>query len=242
MYEYFLLSLIIAFAGFTQGFSGFGAVLVSLPCLTLLLPIKTVVPLVTLMSCCMNLILIVQLRRYLKGSKILPLLLASLPGIPLGVYFLIHVAPWKLELLLGVVLIGFPFYSRYTNPSARPLHPGWAYLAGFCSGFLGGSLGTNGPPIIIYTALQPWDKDEIKATLVGCISIALLGALGFQAFSGLVTAKVVTMVFWSLPFLALGVFCGSLCYTKTASETYRKVITVTLFAMGLFLMVKVALG
>ncbi|MGB8992237.1 MAG: sulfite exporter TauE/SafE family protein [Desulfobaccales bacterium] len=242
MYEYFLLCLIIAFAGFTQGFSGFGAVLVSLPCLTLLLPIKTVVPLVNLMSCCINLILIIQLRRHLQWPKILPLLLASLPGIPLGVYFLKTVAPWKLELLLGAVLISFPFYSRYTRTSARSLHQGWAYLAGFCSGCLGGSLGTNGPPIIIYTALQPWDKDEMKATLVGFFFIAHLGAVGFQAFSGLVTAKIVTLVFGSLPFLALGVFCGSFCYTKTASESYRKIITVMLFAMGLFLMVKAAQG
>ncbi len=241
MYEYFLLCLIIAFAGFTQGFSGFGAVLVSLPCLTTLLPIKTVVPLVNLMSCCINLILIVQLRHHLHWPKILPLLLASLPGIPLGVYFLKTVAPWKLELLLGAVLISFPFYSRYTKTGERCIHSGWAYLAGFCSGCLGGSLGTNGPPIVIYTALQSWDKDAMKATLVGFFFIAHLGAVGFQAYSGLVTAKVVTMVFWSLPFLALGVFCGSFCYTKTASESYRRVIMVMLFALGLFLMVKAAL-
>jgi uncharacterized membrane protein YfcA len=167
MYEYFYLCLIIGFAGFTQGFSGFGAVIVSLPCLSLFIPIKTVVPLVNLMSCVMNLILVIQLRRHLQWPKILPLLLGSLPGIPLGVYYLKHVAPWMLELLLGAVLISFPFYSRYTNPDKRRLQPIWAYLAGFGSGCLGGSLGTNGPPIIIYAALQPWDKDELKATLVG---------------------------------------------------------------------------
>ncbi len=239
--NYFLVGLIIAFAGFTQGFSGFGAVLVSLPCLAFLLPIKTVVPLVNLMSCCINLILIVQLRRHLQWPKIIPLLLASFLGIPLGVYFLKAVAPWKLELLLGAVLISFPFYSRYTRMDDRCIHSGWAYLAGFCSGCLGGSLGTNGPPIIIYTALQSWDKDEMKATLVGFFFIAHLGAVIFQTFSGLVTAKVVTMVFASLPFLALGALSGSFCYTKTASETYKKAITIMLFAIGLFLMGKAAL-
>jgi uncharacterized protein len=238
MYEYFLLCLIIAFAGFTQGFSGFGSVLVALPCLTLLLPIKTVVPLVNLMSCCINLILIVQLRRHLQWPKIIPLLLASLPGIPLGVYFLKTVAPWKLELLLGAVLIGFPCYFRIARFGARSLHPGWSYLAGFCSGCLGGSLGANGPPIIVYAALQHWDKDEIKATFVGFFFIASLGAVGFQAYSGLVTGRVVTMVLSSLPFLALGVLSGSFCYTKTASESYRRVIMVMLLAMGLLLIGK----
>lgn len=241
MYEYFLLCLIIAFAGFTQGFSGFGAVMVSLPCLTLFIPIKTVVPLVNLMSCVMNLILVIQLRRHLHWPKILPLLLGSLPGIPLGVYYLKHVAPWMLELLLGAVLISFPFYSRYTNPDKRRLRPIWAYLAGFGSGCLGGSLGTNGPPIIIYAALQPWGKDELKATLVGFFFIAHLVALGLQAYTGLVTTEVIKMILWSLPFLALGVFVGSFWYTKTASESYRKVITIMLVVMGLLILVKAAL-
>lgn len=50
------------------------------------------------------------------------------------------------------------------------------------------------------------------------------------------------MIAWSLPFLALGVFSGSFCYNKTASETYRKVITVMLVLMGVFLAGKAALG
>jgi uncharacterized protein len=241
MYEYFLLCLIIAFAGFTQGFSGFGAVMVSLPALTLFLPIKTVVPLVNLMSCVMNLILVIQLRRHLKWPKILPLLLGSLPGIPLGVYYLKNVAPWMLEFLLAALLITFPWYSRYTNPSKRELRPIWAYLAGFGSGCLGGSLGTNGPPIIIYAALQPWDKDELKGTLVGFFFIAHLVAVGLQAYTGLVTAEVVKMIFFSLPFLALGVFCGSFWYSKTAAESYRKVITIMLVVMGFLIMGKAAL-
>jgi len=242
VYEYFLPCLIIAFAGFTQGFSGFGFVLVALPWLTLLLPIKTVVPLLNLMFCCINLVLMVQLRRHLQWSKVIPLLLASLFGIPLGVYFLKTVAPWKLELLLGAVLIGFPFYHRYANLSALRLRPGWAYLAGFCAGCLGGSLGTYAPPIVVYAALQPWNKDEIKATLVAFFSIASMGTFGLQAYGGLVTAKVVTMALWSIPFLTLGVFCGSFCYGKTASENYRRVITAMLVAIGLLLIGKAALG
>lgn len=181
MYEYFLVCLVIAFAGFTTGFSGFGSVLVSLPLLTLFLPIKTVVPLVNLMSGCIDLILVVQLRRFIQRPRILPLILGALPGIPLGVYVLKTVAPWKLELLLGIVLLAFPFYSRYSGKNERYLHPIWGYVAGFCSGCLGGSLGTNGPPIIVYAALQPWDKDVMKATMVGFFTIAHLGSVVFQA-------------------------------------------------------------
>ena len=52
------LALITFFAGFTQGLSGFGSILVSLPLLALFLDIKTVIPLVSLFALVINTIII----------------------------------------------------------------------------------------------------------------------------------------------------------------------------------------
>ncbi len=241
MYSYALLCLVIALAGFTQGFSGFGSVLLSLPLLAMFLPIKTAIPLVSLLSWCMSLILIVQMRRHLQWPKIIPLLLAALPGIPVGVYLLKTMAPWVLELILGMVLVAFPVYHRYRRRGEKCPHGRWAYLAGFCSGCLGGSIGASGPPVIVYTALQPWPKDEIKVTLAGYFLISGLAVIAAQAGSGLITGRVMNLFWVGLPFLVAGVLGGSQCYGKITGESYRSVITLLILALGIFMVAKAVL-
>ncbi len=86
----------------------------------------------------------------------------------------------------------------------------WLYAAGFCSGFLGGSLAMSGPPVIVYTALQPWDKDEMKSTLTGYFFLSGLIIIVAQAMSGLMTAAVFAGSLISIPFIILGVVSGSI--------------------------------
>jgi uncharacterized membrane protein YfcA len=241
MQEYILLCLIITCAGFIQGLSGFGSILISLPCLILFIPIKIVVPLVNLISCCINLILIMQMRHHLKWLKIIFILLAALPGIPLGAYILKTVETWILELILGIVLAGFAFYYHYSEPHKWRLHSGWACVVGFFSGCLGGSLGAYGPPIIIYSALQPWTKDEMKAFIVGTFFPISLGVFGAHAFNGLITKHVLLMFAGSLPFLIVGVLCGSLSYNRIAAERYKAIIAALLLSLGLLLITKAIL-
>ena len=180
-----LICLIALLAGFTQGLSGFGSVLVALPLLALFLDFNTAVPLVSTWGMTINLILVVQLRPHLRLQQIVPLTVAALPGIPLGVYILTHVAVRVLELLLGGLLVVFSLYFLWSGGKTRRLSRGWAYAAGFCSGFLGGSLASSGPPVIVYTALQPWPKDEIKSTLTGFFFLSGLVIIAAQAVSGL---------------------------------------------------------
>ena len=80
----FFLCLIALFAGFTQGLSGFGSVLVALPVLTYLLDLKTAVPLASTWGMTINIILLIQLRPHLSRKRILPLAARGLAGHPPG--------------------------------------------------------------------------------------------------------------------------------------------------------------
>ena len=235
---YLLTSLIIAFAGFTQGLSGFGSVIITLPLLALFLNIKTVIPLAGLLSLCISLILTVQLRHHLKRAAMLPLLIASVPGIPLGVYMLKTVDSRILELLAGGILVLYSAW-RFRGMKAEPsLKACWAYLAGFSAGCLGGSTGANGPPVIIYASLQPWNKDEIKSTLAGYFFITGIGISALHGLNGLITREVLNLSLIALPSLLLGVLAGSLCYRKVDTVSYRKAPTVMLLILGLIMLFK----
>jgi uncharacterized membrane protein YfcA len=58
MKEYLLVCLVVFFAGVTQGLSGFGSVLLSLPLLAIFLEIKMVIPLVALFGLAITIVLL----------------------------------------------------------------------------------------------------------------------------------------------------------------------------------------
>jgi uncharacterized membrane protein YfcA len=64
------LVIIMLMAGFLQGFSGFGSVLLSLPRLALFLDIKTAIPLVALMGVILTIFLFIPLWKDLEWPRI----------------------------------------------------------------------------------------------------------------------------------------------------------------------------
>lgn len=237
----FLICLIALLAGFIQGLSGFGSVLVALPLLVLLVNFDLAVPLVSLWGMAINTILVVQLRQHLQVKNILPLFIAAIPGIPLGVYVLKNADVRLLEMLLGTVLLVFSWYFVWSGGKTIRLSRNWLYAAGFCSGCLGGGLAMSGPPVIAYSALQPWDKNEIKSTLTGYFFFSGLVIVAAQTISGLMTFAVLTGSLITMPFIILGVFGGSVIYRRLETNHYRQVVVGLITLLGLLSVVK-ALG
>lgn len=230
--------LIILIAGFTQGFTGFGSALVMLPLLTLLIGVKTVVPMVILLGLCINVILLFRVHRYLEWERVRILLMASVPGIFCGVYILKAMSTGFLELAIGMVLIVFPGYLMSRGVPELEISPVWAWPAGFLSGVLGGSVSAGGPPVIIYTAMQPWGKLPIKSTLVGFFLVTSMATSVVQAAGGLMTGEVLALFAAGLPALVTGVLAGSYLFDRIDSGAYRKVLNVLLILLGVLMLVK----
>jgi len=230
--------LIILIAGFTQGFTGFGSALIMLPLLTMLTGVKTVVPLVVLLGTCINAILFFQVHRHIEWKRVRILLVAAAPGIFCGVYILKTMSTGFLELLISVLLVAFPSYLMSKDVPKQEIAAGWAWPVGFLSGVLGGSINAGGPPVIIYTAMQPWGKLPIKSTLVGFFLVTSMVIGAVQAAGGLMTGKVLTLFATGLPALVTGVLVGSYLFNRVDSGAYKKVLNVLLILLGVFMLVK----
>ncbi len=239
MDTYLWVCLIIFMAGLTQGLSGFGSVLLSIPLLAIFLDIKTVIPLTALVGLSMSLVLLFHLRPYLDWKKIYPLLIAAIPGIPLGVIFLKKLDKTVILCVLGIVLIVYSLYSLLSRSTGKRISGHWAYPFGFIAGCLGGAFGATGPAVIVYTSLQTWNKDQIKVTLQGFFVISGAIVVLFQALNGLTTFTVWRFYGVSLPMLILGTYVGSLFYGMIKEETYRRVMFVLLGFLGAFMIYRV---
>jgi uncharacterized membrane protein YfcA len=230
---YLLISLVTFLAGFTQGLSGFGSLLLALPLLTFFMDIKTVIPLLALHALAITAILLIQLREHLDWGKINPLLLGSVPGVFLGVFFLKTLDTRIIQAVLGMILVAYPLIS-VKQEIFKTMKAEWAYLFGFFAGCLGGTLSASGPPVIIYTAMQPWGKDLIKATLQGFFAVSGVLVVVVQGANGLMTPSVLKLFLISLPSLFIGTYAGSFFYGKISDRTYRKIMLILLGLLGVF--------
>jgi hypothetical protein len=226
-----IVSIVLS-AAFLQGLTGFGFGLIALPLLGLFLDIKTIVPLMILLAVIISIYLSFCLRKSINLKCAFTLLAASLTGIPLGVYALKQISPQGLSICVGVIMVAFTSYQLLVRPNPRPFGRRLTVLAGFCSGVLGGSLGVSGPPVIIYTTLQPWPKDRAKATLACFFALSNMFIIAAQAMSGMITVEVLHLYALCLPALLTGIFLGVKAYAHLSDIGYRQLALALVFLLG----------
>lgn len=232
MITYILVSITLLASGVIQGLTGFGSALVAMPLLTLFIDVKTAVSLCILNSLLMTSYLSWNMRKHVETKKVLPLVIGSIPGIAGGVFFLKHMDPAIIQVMLGVLIVVYSLYSLYFKPAPRRLHSAWSYIAGFGTGFIGSAFSAGGPPTIIYTTLTGWSKDHIKATLSGFFFVSSFIVTIAHAISGLTTDAVLKYFAVSVPFIIIGVVTGTGIYRKVERKDFITIILYTLILLG----------
>jgi len=238
MIEFLSITLIVITAGFLQGLTGFGFGLIALPLLSLFIPFKTIVPLTLMLSLFITLILSVQLRSAINRQTVAILFVATLPGIPVGIYLLKHVPSEYLAIFVGILMVSFTSYQMLATPRPMKLGLHFTLGAGLTSGILTGSLSTGGPPVIIYSAMQPWTKDQTKATLASYFFISGCAGLIAHFFSGIITQSVLTHFIYLFPAMIVGISTGTMAYKRLSDHGYRRLAIIFVFLLGIMMIAK----
>jgi uncharacterized membrane protein YfcA len=238
MQLYINISVIVFLSGIIKGLSGFGAILIALPLLVLFIDIKAAVPLTVMLGTSASLFLLVKLSKDFEWREIYPIIVGSVPGILVGVFFLNALDRDILQLILGIFLISYSIYSLFFGSPRLILGRIWAYIFGFFAGWLGGTIGASGPPVIIYTSLQPWRKDKINVTLQGFFLISGFIIIFLYSCMGIIATTVLQFFGISLPMFGLGTYIGSHFYGIIGERLYRKIIFILLLFLGAFIISK----
>ena len=234
---YFLIGLIIFLASFTQGLTGFGFALVSIPLLSLIIDIKTAIPLGAMCGLVVNAYLILRLRKHINFSEIKYLIYGAIVGIPIGAYFLKAANPSLLKLLLGIVVLIFVFFTSFNFIKHYQLNDKWGYVFGLFSGLLGGAFNANGPPILIYLYLKDLNKNQHKAAISGFFFVASVIIVLDHAVTGVSNLIIFNMFLKQIPFVLIGLILGDLLFLKISTRVYQKIIIIGLFFIGVFLII-----
>lgn len=232
MIETIALGLIVAAASFLQGLTGFGFALIALPLLSLLIPLKTAVPLLIMLALVISAYLSYQLRHDIRFKTIKVLFLSTLPAIPLGSYALAHFPSQPLSIIVGLLMVSFTSFQFLYKPAPKQLGVVPTALSGFISGLLAASIGAGGPPVIVYTAIQGWSKNETKSTLAFYFTLIGFLVLTTHAWNGLVTPRVINLFLATFPAMLIGMWGGTWAYKHLSDHGYKKIALAIVFVLG----------
>ena len=108
-------------------------------------------------------------------------------------------------------------------------------VAGFLTGAISAAFSAGGPPTIIYTTLTGWQKHDIKATLSIFFFLGGIFTVIAHLAGGLLDLSVFRTFLLCSPGVLVGVWSGSLAYSRFNTEAYIRTVLVALSLMGLMM-------
>ena len=235
--EIFLLVFFVFLAVFTQSLAGFGVALVAMALLPGLVGVQIAVPLVAVLALVLETILTIRYKDSFDFKTVWPIALASIIGIPLGVWALSGINEVFLTKSLGVLISGYALYSLFKFQLPELRHPAWGLSAGFLSGLFGGAFNIAGPPYIIYGNCRRWPPARFKGNLQALFVVNSLVVFASHYASGNITANVWNYFLWSLPALILGALLGTSLDRYISPEIFRKIVLWLLVILGIRLII-----
>ncbi|MCP5100356.1 MAG: sulfite exporter TauE/SafE family protein [Chloroflexi bacterium] len=228
--------LIVFLAIFTQTVSGFGLALVSMPLLVGMMSVKTATPLVALFGLVAEVLLLLRYREAFDLRAVLHLVVASLIGMPVGIWLLDVVDTALITKVLGVLITGYAIYALLKFQMPHLTHRIWAYLFGFLGGMFGTAYSISGPPVIIYGTCRQWPPAQFKGNLQGYFAFISLGTVVAHFLNGNVTAVVWQHFLWTLPGIVLGGLAGVRLDGRINPTRFRQIVLILLVFLGIRLL------
>ena len=223
---------IVAVASFVHGLAGFGIGLVSLAFLPFVMSPVTAVVLMTIYTVVFSLGMLIPLRREVQLRALLLLGAGTVAGTPVGVWILAALPAATLTRMIGLALLAIVALEWLGFYPERLSGRRWAFGAGIAAGVTGGAVGTPGPPVILYTAAQPWSPRAVKATLQAFFlvnqAVILIGYWGAGLFTRDVSRAAV--VFF-VP-AALALVAGVALFNRVDQPRFRRIVFAVLFVSG----------
>lgn len=233
--------LLVAFvATLVRSAFGFGEALVAVPLLALWIPIREAAPLALLFSMTVACVVVVQDWKKIHLRSATWLLLATVPGIPVGMLLLTRGHPALVKAALGALILAFSLWCLAARraPAIKGEGPGWLVACGFCAGVLGGAYAMNGPPLVLYGAMRRWSAQHFRATLQAYfLPAGLLVSAGFW-MSGLWSWQIARLYIISLPALIPALVLGTFINRRLRGDVFLKIVYVGLLIIGTVLVVQ----
>jgi len=227
-----MTAIILFLCAFVRSAVGFGDALLAIPLLGMIMSLSTASPVVAMAGFTMSLSILVANQGTVDLPSAWRLIVASLVGIPFGV-FLLQAAPERVvKCVLGLVLVMYGVYNLITPGVPHLRHERYAFPFGFLAGILGGAYNTSGPPVIIYGTLRRWSPEYFRATMQCYFLFTFLATMAGHGVARLWTPLVIELFLWALPGIGLGIYLGGKVHRMIPRPMFSRVLFSLLVVIG----------
>jgi len=224
---------VVFLAGLARGFTGFGAALILVPGLSLVMPATQAVVILFLLGVFNAFQMVPDAIRRARWTDIGPMSIAAVVAIPLGTAAMIWLDPEALRRLIGgvVISVALLMLSGWRYSGRRTLTKNVA-VGGAC-GMMQGMTGIGGPPVIFYL-LSSGDRPvaENRAGFIALFAAMQLSGVPSVWFGGLLTWDAFWISLILAPVYTLATGVGSRLFDPSREKLYRRVTLGFLLAMG----------
>jgi len=227
-------------AAYVTGLAGFGFGIVAAAVWLHFLPPVQVTPLIAAYALIVQGVSVWKLRQAVKPARLVPFVIGSALGVPLGAALLQWASPAHMRITIGAVLIAFAVYNWFRPNSAAAADAGSVAdgAVGVVNGVVGGATGLAGLATVVWCNLRGWPPAEQRAVFqpVGVATFVMIALwLGGTGKIGTDTAWLFVL---GLPALALGTWAGLRSFGHLDEAGFRKVVLGLLLLSGVALILR----
>ncbi len=229
-----LVALVVAsLAGLARGFTGFGAALILVPGLSLVMPPTQAVVILFILGVFNAFQMVPDAIRRARWIDIGPMSIAAVLCVPVGTALMIWLDPALLRRVIGgvVVSVAALMLSGWSYSGRRSLVSN-ASVGGAC-GLMQGMTGIGGPPVIFYL-LSSGDRPvaENRAGFIALFAAMQISGVPSVWVGGLLNWDAFWIAVILAPIYTAATALGAKLFDPARERLYKRVTLLFLLAMG----------
>ena len=236
-----LLAFVVTFVAYlVKGFTGFGAGVVMVPVLLLVMDLKLVVFAACVCAVANGIALSIHSWRHVAWRAIAGVLAGLVVGLVVGVEILATLSGHALKMWFGVLVCVFAVKMLWQELRVRQddWEPWPAWLGPFygsLGGIIMGVYGGGGPAIVVYLVHRLRGKNVFRASCIVLFFIGDVLRLGGYVWERMMTREALILSCITVPAALVGGYLGTKVQDRVEASTFRLLVAGLLLAIGALL-------